>query len=830
MTVVFRRLILWCAASLMGCGAGEPAPDAPTPGFMTVQAAPNVDPPLRPDASRAAASSAAATEPESGWWWNPAEGGRGYAIEKQGDKIFFAAFLYDAAGDPLWYVATGRMVGGVFSADLQHYVNGQTLTGPYKSPTTLASPGRVVIEFTSSSTGVMSWPGGSVPLQRFDIVPGGSKLAASGTLQRGWWWNPSEGGRGFAMEIQGDAFFMAGFMYDSQGAPRWYLAQGNLSGPTTFNGKLVQYGGGQQLKGAYSAPRITNDNVAPLTMSFPTATTVQMQPQGAAPIALSRYTFGDAAAAPAESKGTLFFPVGNSESIAFVHLEPTSGSFYATARKLPSGKMQAVSLAVQVSGGGNYTIAYDANQLPTKVTANGYTFYFSNIDVVNDTVNIKVVEPDGTVVNLADVEFSVPARTASLVSRADRDRPQAECSREGSPSECEIQDMEAEFDQTALFFASARHHLVVDILWSLAEQAEQKYRVAVAKLKELSTAFDAGYAKAKAQLADARGKGPSADNQFQENNLVRQSDPFPVSEGGTPDKVFSEARALRAGASTSVINRDASVKPVTPTPTPPVTGASTLTAQWRAFLGCPSTHALTIVTGTNVALLIKNDADLANATVSRAMCKNISAIDAYHAGKIDGKLAIYHPAIAPSSFADQAAMSSISEYVNSRRNGIQKEFFTEPENRGKLKLVSSWLDEKQDGTEIAYYASGQQAQVQLWDKGFLVEHKTYYANGQLADHNLYANDGARNFRHGEHKFFAENGTLISRKTWANDFECGAFEHNNTNGTPSSIGTFCARESSGTKCSVRDYLQYYYTPSRKFRIRDSGDCKTVSTPA
>ncbi|MCM2326529.1 MAG: hypothetical protein NDI88_01435, partial [Lysobacter sp.] len=32
--------------------------------------------------------------PETGWWWNPAEDGRGFSLEVQGNNIFFAAFLY----------------------------------------------------------------------------------------------------------------------------------------------------------------------------------------------------------------------------------------------------------------------------------------------------------------------------------------------------------------------------------------------------------------------------------------------------------------------------------------------------------------------------------------------------------------------------------------------------------------------------------------------------------------------------------------------------------------------------------------------------------------
>lgn len=826
------RCLRWVAFALVvhgitACGGSRPA-DAESSGisFMQSVAAPPAESRLAP----AAGAESSSVEPESGWWWNPAEPGRGYAIEKQGDKIFFAAFLYDSQGGPLWYAATGRIVGGVFNADLEHYVNGQTLTGAYRTPTTLPSPGKVAIEFTSGSTGVMSWPGGRVPIQRFDIVPGGSKLATSGTVPRGWWWNPSEGGRGFAMEVQGDGFFMAGFMYDAEGKPRWYVAQGSLSSPSSFAGKLVQYGGGQPLIGAHASPKITNENVAPVTLNFSGNNSVQMQPQGAPPISLSRYSFGDTSAAAAEKKGTVFFPVGNSESIAFVHLEPSAGTVYATAKRLSSGKVQPVSLVVQVTGGGYYTITYDNNQLPTQVTANGYTFHFSNIDVVNGTVNIKVVEPDGTVVTLTDVEFSSKSAAATLLSRSGLERPMAECSTEGAPSECEIQQQEQEFDETAQFFAAARHHVVIDTLWTLAEQAESKYRIAVARLKELSTAADAAYAKVKAKLADARSKGAKAGTQFQNNDLVKQTQPYPVADGSTPEKVVAEVQALRSGGTTTTIDRNASVTPVAPVDPPAAAGASTLTEQIRAFLGCSAQTSLTIISGANVALMIRNDSDLANTTISRAMCKNITDINDFYSGKISGKLVIYQPAIAPASFADETGMSSISDYVNSQRNGIQKEFFTEPANRGKTKLVSTWANEKLNGVKTGYYASGQPAQVQTWTNGFLSEHKTYYASGQPADQDTYGNDGTRNYRHGEQLFFAESGVMIYRKTWKDGAECGAFENNNPNGTPSASGTFCARESGGTKCSVRDYVQYYYNPNQRVRIRDSGDCNTRSTPS
>ena len=49
--------------------------------------------------------------------------------------------------------------------------------------------------------------------------------------QAGWWWNPAESGRGFFLEWQGGQLLMAGYMYDDNGNPVWYLSSN--SAPST---------------------------------------------------------------------------------------------------------------------------------------------------------------------------------------------------------------------------------------------------------------------------------------------------------------------------------------------------------------------------------------------------------------------------------------------------------------------------------------------------------------------------------------------------------------------------------------------------------------------
>ena len=108
--------------------------------------------------------------PESGWWWNSAESGRGFAIEKQGNTLMVAGFLYDAAGTPTWYMAAGPMQdSATFKHTFDSFAGGQCITCPYHPPTQTAGAGDIEIKFTSGKTATLKWSGGEVALERFNF-------------------------------------------------------------------------------------------------------------------------------------------------------------------------------------------------------------------------------------------------------------------------------------------------------------------------------------------------------------------------------------------------------------------------------------------------------------------------------------------------------------------------------------------------------------------------------------------------------------------------------------------------------------------------------------
>lgn len=234
------------------------------------------------------------TVPDTGYWWNPNEPGRGYVIEQSNGKIFFASFLYEFNGRASWYGSgPSPFGGGTYAGVLNLYAGGQTLTGSYHPATQVGGTfGALTINFSSPTTGTLTWPGGSIPIQRFDIVTNGSTTSQSSTNpEKGYWWNPAEAGRGFSLEVQNGTMLFAGYMYDSDGNPIWYSSQGPLTNSGLYQGNWVQNGFGQTLTGTYKPSSIVNASVGALTIQFNSTTTATMFLPDGRQINIQRFRF-----------------------------------------------------------------------------------------------------------------------------------------------------------------------------------------------------------------------------------------------------------------------------------------------------------------------------------------------------------------------------------------------------------------------------------------------------------------------------------------------------------------------------------------------------------
>ena len=207
--------------------------------------------------------------PQLGWYWNPVESGRGFFYERRGTAIYMAGFHYESDGRADWFVVPGYVESGRFAAAMVELSGGQTLTGPYRAPQPTPSPGFAQLAPVSTTAMTLTWPGGVTPLVRFPFGNDGTVQAPqAGAPESGWWWNPAESGRGFAIEFQGSNVFVCGFMYDDAGLPVWYLTAGAMATPTRYEGAWQRFANGQASGGPWRAPIVVQPDAGAVVLSF----------------------------------------------------------------------------------------------------------------------------------------------------------------------------------------------------------------------------------------------------------------------------------------------------------------------------------------------------------------------------------------------------------------------------------------------------------------------------------------------------------------------------------------------------------------------------------
>jgi hypothetical protein len=109
--------------------------------------------------------------PQSGWWWGGSSlSGTGYGIEIQGSSVFIVAYMYDDAGNPVWYLATGNLTTPTsYTGTWDVYAGGPQLTSPEGSYGThkVSSASPMSLTFSDATHGTLTMGSVSVPIQRF---------------------------------------------------------------------------------------------------------------------------------------------------------------------------------------------------------------------------------------------------------------------------------------------------------------------------------------------------------------------------------------------------------------------------------------------------------------------------------------------------------------------------------------------------------------------------------------------------------------------------------------------------------------------------------------
>lgn len=107
--------------------------------------------------------------------------------------------------------------------------------------------------------------------------------------ETGWWWNSSESGSGYSIEIRGNRLFMATFSYAPDGRAVWHVAAGNLSPNGRFVGDLTEYAGGQTLGGPYQAVQVKG-STTPMQLECETPVTCTLS-MGDRRVDITRFRF-----------------------------------------------------------------------------------------------------------------------------------------------------------------------------------------------------------------------------------------------------------------------------------------------------------------------------------------------------------------------------------------------------------------------------------------------------------------------------------------------------------------------------------------------------------
>ena len=110
--------------------------------------------------------------------------------------------------------------------------------------------------------------------------PGGGAAPLAFTPATGLWWNPSESGSGYNIQVQHGMLVVTMYSYTPGGDPIWYLGVGkmaNAGAGVAGAGTLDKFRGGQCASCMYTPPSVTgNDGAFTITFTSPNAATVRL--------------------------------------------------------------------------------------------------------------------------------------------------------------------------------------------------------------------------------------------------------------------------------------------------------------------------------------------------------------------------------------------------------------------------------------------------------------------------------------------------------------------------------------------------------------------------
>jgi uncharacterized protein (TIGR03437 family) len=233
-------------------------------------------------------ASHAVMTPANGWWYTPGTSGTFYAIEAENGVIRLGSFTYSAQGAPRWsLVRCAQTTPGTYVGTTEQYSGGWALNQPSTAPTAIVDGQPVKIVFNSATTATLQIGTQSVSIQRYQF----SNQWASPILnapRAGWWDQPSQSGRGYFFEVQGNTLFVGGLIYSSSGQPSWFTSTGPVDSTGAFSGNLTVCSAQPNADGSSQTPvcKATADTIR-LVFSAPWHATLTLGQES--PVEIRRY-------------------------------------------------------------------------------------------------------------------------------------------------------------------------------------------------------------------------------------------------------------------------------------------------------------------------------------------------------------------------------------------------------------------------------------------------------------------------------------------------------------------------------------------------------------
>jgi hypothetical protein len=167
-----------------------------------------------------------------------------------------------------------------------------------------------------------------------------ASLSFAAAPQSGLWWSPSESGRGYALDAQGNTLVVTTFAYGPDGRMQWYYSDGPLlAGGASWTGTLLRLDNGQPLAGNY-VPATIVGNAGTITINFSTRTTGTLTLPGGRQVAIQRQNFG-VGTAPSSLLGIWIYTHCTSTTTAVCFMERYSYSTIGQATSTGASGLRA---------------------------------------------------------------------------------------------------------------------------------------------------------------------------------------------------------------------------------------------------------------------------------------------------------------------------------------------------------------------------------------------------------------------------------------------------------------------------------------------------------